>query len=93
MMEINHNAEYRELEAMIEGRLCAECGQPPQIARLYERYRLICGCPAGPFIAPRETQAQFLRRREQELRDQTRALPSLSEAEATEMTRDLFGGG
>jgi hypothetical protein len=90
---IDHNADYLELERLIEGRLCAVCGQPPQIAWVDGRHKIICGCPGGPFVAPRETQAQFLRRREQELRTQTRAVPSsLTEIEVTEMTQDLFGG-
>ena len=89
---IDHNADYLELERLIKGRLCDECGQRPEIARLYDQYRLICACPSGPFLAPRETQAQFLRRQKREMWEKTHALPRLTEAEVTEMTRDLFGG-
>lgn len=90
---IDHNADYLELERLIKGRLCDECGQPPQIARRYGQYRVVCGCPSGPFLAPRETQAQFLRRQKREMWEKTHALPRLTEAEVTEITRDLFGGG
>lgn len=77
---------------MIEGKVCLGCKVKPWIRWIRPCYELVCHCLSEPLLGPRETQREFIRRRIEELGEDTSDLPLLSLKEAAELNSDLFGG-
>jgi hypothetical protein len=91
------NSEYDALEAKIEGRICAKCRVKPWLRlQLREsadsksmRFETACNCTTAPILSSRETQAQFIRHKEQGMQEML--VPILSDEEVAEANRDFFG--